>query len=575
MSDLKTTLLKKTFLIRLRQAAVMMIVLVAGVLLAEPSANAMHEDPDVEHGATIVGGCMDDRFPGELGCTANDVRVSGVADVGTSVVVGEKIECLPDSGPDGKVDQCDITFAPVCDVGADNADEDCSSGPGICKKNGDPAPELCGDKCAFAGDFTSFAATFIVELSAQARYDIGLYFGIDGDPNGDGALTGSLFSDDEPPENISCSISTLPEDGTFTRPDGTSGSFVDLDTNCKGGACPQREDLCGDINSANNPIYYDLASTDNFITAKCIGNENNELLLPSCTSWRQSGANEVCLAPDYAFPGSPSKCNCDPTFSVPIDVPAAELVVTKDADPTWILEPDAEVRFDITVENTGIDPTNSVTLNSLVDDIYGDITKDQDTDPMNTLIRETTCSVPQTINPGTTITCSFWALVSGNASMDPPSVTDIVTAAGRDAAGNDVVGSDDATVDIRDVPPAASLTKTATEVVASFTVVVTNESTAEDLFLDALVDDKFCDITTQHLAGVPTEDCGEVVSTDCTTGGSIAIGGTYTCSFDATINLKDLDANGDHKNTVTGTVSDDEGNSEVTPTDNATATVSF
>jgi len=35
-------------------------------------------------GETIVDGCMDNRFPGDLGCTANDVRVSGVADVGTN-----------------------------------------------------------------------------------------------------------------------------------------------------------------------------------------------------------------------------------------------------------------------------------------------------------------------------------------------------------------------------------------------------------------------------------------------------------------------------------------------------------
>jgi hypothetical protein len=139
-----------------------------------------------------------------------------------------------------------------------------------------------------------------VELSAQERYDIGLYFAVDGDDtDGDGQLDGdgALFGE--------CSVSTLPEVGSFTRPDGSTGDFVDLDTTCKGGGCPQPEDLCGDIDNANNPIFYDLSSTNNFVTTECIDPDNNgKLNLPSCTSWRQSGANEVCLDPTDAFPGA-------------------------------------------------------------------------------------------------------------------------------------------------------------------------------------------------------------------------------------------------------------------------------
>lgn len=760
----------------LSQAMILAVLLPAAILLAVPTASAQFDGT----GDTIVNGCMDDIFPGNLGCTANDVRVSGVADV---------------TG-DGVVNEDDITFAPFCDAGASNAGADCGEDPNVCLDgNGNVQPGLCGDKCASADDTTQFAATFIVELSAQARYDIGLYFAVDGDPNGDGALTGSLGND-------SCSISTLPEIGDFTRPDGSTGMFVDLDTTCKGGNCPQPEDLCGDIDNANNPIYYDLAATGNYITALCIDTDDppdGKLNLPSCTSWRQSGANEVCTDPDDAFPGSPSKCNCDPGFQVPILIPAS-LEVTKTADPTSFNEPSAPVTFSITVTNTGADPNNDVTLDSLTDDIYGDITTTG-----HDGITATTCEVGETITGnGGVYTCSFTATVTGNggesetdtvtavgtdenfnglsgsddatvtivdvlpaisvvktanptsvvegsqtavtysvtvnndSSADPllitsltddthsvgacasligqvipvgqslscsfttvvdgqavQSVTNIITAIGEDdeTPANSVTATDDATVMILDspamiqliktadptsvnendegneveftlevkntsgvdvltvtslederpqgtgqvtdldgicldsndqtligqtiqpggsllctfsetlfgeggtfetdeatvkaldddlipneltfsdtatvtfvdVPPAASLTKTPSMVVATFDVVVTNDSGAEALTLDELVDDQFCDITSTHLADFPETGCGEVVTTNCVVGGSIAVGGSYSCSFEGKINTSP------HTDTVTGTVSDNDGGS-VTPSDSATVT---
>src|SRR5207247_3796700 len=41
-----------------------------------------------------------------------------------------------------------------------------------------------------SGDTFSFIADFHVTTTASTRYDIGLYFATDGDPNGDGARTG-------------------------------------------------------------------------------------------------------------------------------------------------------------------------------------------------------------------------------------------------------------------------------------------------------------------------------------------------------------------------------------------------
>jgi uncharacterized repeat protein (TIGR01451 family) len=510
----------------LRGTIICTAILPAAIIFAVPTVSAQNATGDT---LIVANGCMDDLFPGSLGCTANDVRVSGVADM---------------TG-DGIINEDDITFAPVCDAGATNAGTNCSADPNICiGSDGKSAPDLCGDRCAYPGDTTTFAATFIVELSAQERFDIGLYFGVDGDPNGDGALTGT------------CSVSTLPETGNFTRPDGTGGSFVDLDTTCNGGGCPQPEDLCGDIDNDNNPIFYDLSTTSNFITATCVGNENGELVLPSCTSWRQSGANEVCLSPDDAFPGSPSKCNCDPEFSVPVNVPPAELKVTKTADPTSVNEPGGTVEFDVAVMNTGIDPNNNVNLvdpGGLTDDMYGDITQVQGD------ILSTTCSVPNEITPGGTYTCSFTATVTGNGGE---SHDNVVTAWGVDAHGQDISGSDDATVDILDVQPAISVTKTAnpTSVLegsgtsATFTVVVDNDSVADVLTLTSLTDDIYGDLNGKG---------------DCATGGTIAIGGSYSCSFTGVV---DGPAFSSHTNTVTATGQDDEINS-VSGSDSATVTI--
>ena len=81
---------------------------------------------------TISNGCMEDIAGFSLVCTANDVRIASAQDI-----------------------------------------------------------KILDDGCAYAGDTVDFKATFEVLLGAQERHDIGLYFATDGDPNLDGAITGS------------------------------------------------------------------------------------------------------------------------------------------------------------------------------------------------------------------------------------------------------------------------------------------------------------------------------------------------------------------------------------------------
>jgi hypothetical protein len=488
-------------------------------------------------GEITSNGCMQDIAGFALNCTANDVSVSGVADV-----TGE-----------GLVDEADITFAPTCDYPAANAGTDCSQDPDIClDENNNPAPQLCGDRCAYPGDTTRFSATFVFELSAQERFDVGAYFETSFDTAGDGALTGS------------CSVITLPETGTFERPDGSVGDYVDLDWNCKGGSCPQPEDECGDIDNENNPIYYDMRGPKTMadtIEAVCLDTDGDGFLnLPNCTSWRQSGANDVCTAPEHAFPGSPSKCNCDPNFQLPIEVPAATLDVVKTATPTEVNEPGGTVKFDVSVTNES--PFEDLTLSSLGDDVYGDIA-----DATNTDISSTTCSVPQDLGHGQTYSCYFMAPVSGQGGT---SHKDTVTASGLDVNQNVLEGSDDATVQILDVAPDMSVTKTASPTAVNepganvtFTVQVSNDSTAgsDDLSLTSLTDDVFGDITDGGN--------GAIISTDCSVPQTITYGGSYSCSFTAFVGGVPFSV---HEDTVTAVASDDEG-TELTRTDPATVDI--
>jgi len=128
------------------------------------------------------------------------------------------------------------------------------------------------DGCKYPGDTVQFKATFQLVSSATTRFDIGLWFGVDGDPDGTGALNGSCMA-------------------------GTPNHNADGDG-------------CGDISDGVIP-------TPTFtLTTVCKGTPEGWLILPYCSSWRQNGANTVCNSPVQAVPATTSKCNCDPGFVI-------------------------------------------------------------------------------------------------------------------------------------------------------------------------------------------------------------------------------------------------------------------
>jgi len=117
------------------------------------------------------------------------------------------------------------------------------------------------------------------------------------------------------------------------------------------------------------------------------------------------------------------------------DLPSS-IQVMKSASPTSIQEPGGNATFSVTIQNTSA--TDTVTISSLSDDVYGD------------LDGQGTCDVPQTLAPGTSYNCSFTGAVSGSGGT---AHRDVVTASGTDDDGNPVSASDDASVTITSAPP--------------------------------------------------------------------------------------------------------------------------
>lgn len=375
-----------------------------------------------------------------------------------------------------------------------------------------------GFKC-FSGSPIEFTADFEVDLGAQARYDIGLYIA----QNQAQALSGS------------CNSSVITK---LNAP----GTFKQLDTSDAADTCG---DITGALGTAFNPqlVHLDISTT---CTA---GTGTTQLALPNCTSWRQPGSNTTCTSIHDAFPGSPSKCNCDNNFTIDVNVETANLQVTKavaSTSPPPLTEPGGTVTYTLTVHNPAValvvnldkatekdifDPNNP----NAIDVTFNASDKCQSTtlaacgpDPAN-------CAA------GSTTTCSFTRSVSGNAG---DSFTD--KACLTDTKGGGPY-CDKATVTLQDVTPSTKVTKTFDSLQCAtvrYAVKVENTDGAESLTLTALNDDKVGgngDLTSLHNNVLGTT-CGVATGLGTMAGltGSgllpatlAATTGSYSCKFDA------------------------------------------
>jgi hypothetical protein len=402
-------------------------------------------------------------------------------------------------------------------------------------------------KC-FSGGTVTFTADFRMDLTADTRYDIGFYIASDGDPNNDGAKTGLCSATASLVENTQPSLYS----------NGNS-TFINLD------ASP---DICGDITgplrTAHNPVI--VRQT---ITAECEESTSGKLELPFCTTWRQPGSNQTCLGTgngttsNDVYPGSPSKCNCG-TLVVDILIETARITVTKTALTPSVPETGGSATYSVTVHNDAV--VADVTLDSLTDDKYGDITTIHAAGGGFLAVTATDCTLA-TIAGGQDYTCTFTGTMPPGDF--PGKLTDVATACGTDTNGHtNLCDDDDAEVPYSDVQQPPALTKTATATACqtdvTYAVVVTNGSAQDTLTLNTLNDDVYGNITQVQ---------GNVVSTTCGQSAGalpvvIAASGNYSCSFVGRISSCSTTVH----DTVTGAATDDDGAS-YSPSDDATVIV--
>ena len=388
------------------------------------------------------------------------------------------------------------------------------------------------DSC-ISGSTIDLQATFEVDVTANSRYDAGFFFRIDGGDNarGDGVNADGICS-------LSAGASPPPE----------NPPFLDLDG-----------DTCGDLNSGTYLVTFTIPGV------ACVGVPDPDdptqqvLKLPNCTSWHNNQGTVCSIDNAFDFdPDTKAKCVCDDDFTVPVRVEEATITVEKTASPISVPEPRAEVTYNVQVTNDAA--FESVTITTVTDNIYGDLT-----DASNPNVTMNTCTslVGMTLGPGGMAMCSFKAIVAGDAA---DVITDIVEVCStQDSTGAVICDDDDASVTITDVSATPALMKTALSagctVDVNYQVVVSNNSEFDELTVNSLNDDKFGDIT---LLPAPTG------GTPCSVPQTIAPLGNYTCDFVGTIVSPTCDIN--HVDTVTGDVTDDDGVNSM-PSDSAQVTV--
>jgi len=272
------------------------------------------------------------------------------------------------------------------------------------------------------GQNFDLSATFQVNVTANARYDAGFFFRIDGGTNarGDGSTASGQ-----------CSLSWL------TPPPPTNLPVLNLDG-----------DTCGDLNAGT---YTNITFSIPGVKCQESTTKPGSVSLPNCTSWH-SNQGTACSAPlsgssdanRFKFrPDTKAKCVCDDTFTIPIGVKKPGGSVTKVAT-------QALVTYHVTVANT---TSLALSITALSDSVVDNITKDKNSG--NAKIESTDCSVPQSLaaqgTTGDSYACSFVVKFTnpGTAGDLPNTVTATLhrTIDGSDTT-NDADVSDSTTINV-------------------------------------------------------------------------------------------------------------------------------
>lgn len=409
------------------------------------------------------------------------------------------------------------------------------------------ATEVSPKKCTLGTSFT-LKGTFKTVVTANSRYDAGYFFRTDGGPNARGDGTNATGQ---------CSLSALTP--------GTSPA-LDLDN-----------DDAGDLNAGEYLVTFEIPNV------MCVDtNGNGKLNLPNCTSWHSNAGTVATISDPFGLsdagtfkPETKSKCVCDDTFEVPVEVENASITVTKTASPVSVQEDGSPVTFAAKVVNDS--QVVSLDITSIKDQVTGGSLFDLGAIPA-CVSGQPSVSSPGPCSPsgmtscpsliGTTLpaggsaTCFYDLFISGDLGDTHENEVTICGA----SQNNSPCASDKATVAVIDfggIDP--ELTKSAIsagcDVNVEYLVSVTNKSAIDTLKVNSLVDDLFGDITVQG---------GDIVSTTCVTPQDVDKSGSYKCTFVASI--KDTSCSINHTNKVTGSIVDDDGYA-TTPSDTATVEV--
>ena len=162
------------------------------------------------------------------------------------------------------------------------------------------------------GQRFSFIGDFHVQTTAKASHDIGLYFATDGDLNRESAKSGTCAA------NI---IKDRHLDPVFPH---AIMLGADVAANLDGNDCRDITAAYGWRNIGGKVVT--LRVDD----ALCMDSDGDgKVNLPNCTSWSLTARGQ-CSLPKHAVASSPTTCNCDIAFNLPVLAIPANNQVTKD-----------------------------------------------------------------------------------------------------------------------------------------------------------------------------------------------------------------------------------------------------
>jgi len=325
---------------------------------------------------------------------------------------------------------------------------------------------------------------------ANQRYSVGIFVG----DNGQLPIGGS-----------SCTFDSLRPVGGAIDLTGGAGGFLELNG-----------DACGDV-STSDPTYKNI----HLDKVLCQDNNGDGLVdIGYVLSWANNGNKEVCTDPlDPAqFLPAPPKCQAELEYDLPIVVELPpSIYVGKGANPSAIRAPGGLVKFVFTILNTSASPTDPVTITSIVDVPFGDLTN------------KTQCKLPVTLARGERISCVYTTEITGKKGEI---FSDTMTVTGEDDEGNVVTGVDSAQVTIIGdaEPPQPGDLRLVKTAIPSLVYepggdvkygVLIDDVSETGLIVTSLEDDIYGDLDGAGSCGLPIELAGDE--------------SLYTCSFVETV----------------------------------------